>query len=191
MGRLLTIILLVLGLALPALADESKSEESFWDVLRSKIEKVTPTKKAKVTTAVGGVRGSLTESESELYWKGKEERLEIPEEELELFNGAMTAATIGDRDVAIDLFESFVSEYPESALHEDSLLALKFLRVNPAEAPVVEEKTEPAETSEPQGTAEPQQDVAEPQQDVAEPQQDVAEPQQDVAEPQQEATSSV
>jgi len=129
MVKILFIFLLVLSLAVPVVADDSKKETSFWDTLRSKIEKVTPTKKATVTTAVGGVRGAKNESGSELYWKGKEEKLEIDVEELTLFNSAMDMAIGGETNEAIVLFESFVATYPESLLHADSLLALKHLRV--------------------------------------------------------------
>ena len=129
MVKILFIFLLVLSLAALVVADDTKKETSFWDTLRSKIEKVTPTKKATVTTAVGGVRGAKNESGSELYWKGKEEKIEIAADELALFNSAMDTAIGGEANDAITLFESFVSNYPESLLHADSLLALKHLRV--------------------------------------------------------------
>lgn len=129
MLRALFVVLLVFCLAAPAVAVEAEKETSFWDTLRSKIEKVTPTKKAKVTTAVGGVRGAKNDSGSELYWKGKEVKIEVAEDELVLFNSAMDEAISGKIEVAIVLFESFVSSYPDSQLHEDSLLALKHLRV--------------------------------------------------------------
>ena len=111
-----------------ACADVEKSKKSFWDVLRNKIEKVTPTKKTSVTTAVGGVRGAQNEDGSELYWKGKEDVLAVSEDELTAFNEAMQTAIDGDNARAAELFESFVARYPMSELRQDSLHALENLK---------------------------------------------------------------
>ena len=62
-------IMIVLSLLVSPVFAEEAEKKSFWDTLRSKIEKVTPSKKASVTTAVGGVRASKKESSGDLYWK--------------------------------------------------------------------------------------------------------------------------
>lgn len=123
------IVVLVLFLSIGiASAEVNKTKKSFWDGLRSKIEKVTPTKKTSVTTAVGGVRGAKNEDGSELYWKGKEDVLAVSEDELTAFNNAMKTAIDGDNTRAAELFESFVAQYPMSELRQDSLHALENLK---------------------------------------------------------------
>ena len=130
MSRAIIVVLVLLLSAGVVCAEVGKSEKTFWDGLRSKIEKVTPTKKTSVTTAVGGVRGARNEDDSELYWKGKEDVLAVSEGELTAFNEAMQTAIDGDKTRAAELFESFVAQYPMSELRQDSLHALENLKTD-------------------------------------------------------------
>ena len=51
-------------------AENSADKAGLWSKMRSKIEQVTPKKKAASETVVGGVRGAKEEGSSDLYWKG-------------------------------------------------------------------------------------------------------------------------
>ncbi|MBW6511517.1 MAG: hypothetical protein K0A93_05260 [Desulfuromonadaceae bacterium] len=128
MIRLIVIALALVFSVGVAGVSAQEAQKSFWDGLRSKIEKVTPTKKTSVTTAVGGVRGAKNDDGGELYWKGKEETLNVSAEELTAFNAAVQVAVDGDSARATELFEAFVASYPTSALRQDSLLALENLK---------------------------------------------------------------
>ena len=105
--------------------DKEVREVSLWERIRTKIEKITPQKKPSVTTAVGGVRGTRSEAGKELYWKGEEVKPKVSEQELARFEEALIKAEEGDSDSARKLFESFVSDFPESDLKPDAFLALK------------------------------------------------------------------
>lgn len=118
--------LLALTVTLIAVPATAEQEGNFWQGLQSKLEKITPQRKAPVTTAVGGVRGSKDQSADSLYWKG-EEALPIGEDELRRFQEAVQAATAGNRQAATDQFAAFLNDYPRSALREDAQLALKAL----------------------------------------------------------------
>lgn len=98
---------------------------SLWEKIRIKIEKITPQKKPSVTTAVGGVRGAKNESGKELYWKGEAVEPKVTEQELAKFDMALKKVEEGDVDAARQLFENFVTEFSESDLKHDALLALR------------------------------------------------------------------
>lgn len=127
MKSVLVVLLSLVLLSSAALAEETEAT-GFWDTLRSKIEKVTPRKKAVVTTAVGGVRGSQSDSAGDLYWKGRSEELEVSEVELTRFTDALSLAESGDGEQAIRQFEAFLVQFPQSLLREDAVLALERLR---------------------------------------------------------------
>ena len=122
---------LMLGVILgvqPLYADEPKeASTSLWESLRKKIETFTPKKKLVATTAVGGVRGALVESD-DLYWKGEAVVKEINAMELKDFDNALTLFESGNTKGAINAFNKFVKEYPESALVADANKALKLLQ---------------------------------------------------------------
>ena len=102
-------------------------QPSFWDSLKSRIEKVTPRKKIIGTTAVGGVRSAKQQDEN-LYWKGKDVALEADEDELSLFKQALHSAESGKRNETIAFFESFLARYPQSQLKDDCLKAIAQLK---------------------------------------------------------------
>ncbi len=130
MFRGLAIIILAVLLAAPAAAQET-AQGSFWDTLRSKLEKVTPSKKPVVTTAVGGVRGAKNEKVDDLYWKGKEQDIAVAAKELADFNMALESAVGGDSGQAVRQFEDFLTLYPLSPLRQDALQALAQLHQQP------------------------------------------------------------
>lgn len=98
----------------------------FWVKIRSRIEKMTPQKKPSVTTAVGGVRAAKNVAGKELYWKGEEAKPKfVAAQELGKFDQALKKAEEGEFREARQLFEDFVTEFPESELKSDAFLALK------------------------------------------------------------------
>lgn len=105
-------------------ADEKKNESpSFWEQIRTKIEKITPKKKPAATTAVGGVRGAKHSGE-ELYWKGEEKISAVDAEELSAFKDALFFIEFDEKQKALELFEEFVKDYPESTLAGDAKNAI-------------------------------------------------------------------
>jgi hypothetical protein len=121
---MLMIVLLFSASMLHA-GDKVAPEMSLWEKIRARIEKVTPQKKPAVTTAVGGVRGAKNDGGKDLYWKGEDVASKVSEQELDKFKEALTIAEAGDLDQARQLFEKFVTDYPDSDLKGDALLALK------------------------------------------------------------------
>ena len=89
MKKLIMLIFLGLAFGAQALHAEDKGNKtlSFWDVLRIKIESLTPQKKSTVTTATGGVRGASVTSE-DVYWKNEVTAQMIAGAELDAFSNA-------------------------------------------------------------------------------------------------------
>ena len=137
MKKILATLTLVLGVVLcmqPLYAEEQKALKeqkgettSLWESLRKKIETLTPKKKLVATTAVGGVRGALVESE-DLYWKGEHTNQEINTKELGDFENALVLFESGNTEGAKNAFSRFVAEYPESRLITDANQALALLK---------------------------------------------------------------
>jgi TolA-binding protein len=122
---LIMLFVLVFSASILNAEDKVAQKMSLWEKIRAKIEKVTPQKKPSVTTAVGGVRGAKSDGGKELYWKGEKVSPSVSEQELDKFKEALTMAEAGDLDKARELFEKFVTDYPDSVLKGDALLALK------------------------------------------------------------------
>lgn len=125
----LTIFLLGLVLAGTAYADDANSGGLF-ESLRKKIELLTPKKKLKTTTAVGGVRGSLADA-GELYWKGKTTEQVIDADELAAFEEALNQAEMGDMALAEKGLNDFLASYPQSQLRSDAEGALALVKEQP------------------------------------------------------------
>jgi len=85
-------------------------------------------------TAVGGVRGAAEDANDSLYWKGKENQVQVPEEELDMFNSALDMAVEGKNAEAMKRFEEFLAKYPESTLKKDASDALANIKSAPAPA---------------------------------------------------------
>ena len=124
MKRLLSVVL-VLALAVPALRAQDKNVAAlgFWEVLRMKIEQLTPQKKLNTTTAIGGVRGAAIEV-ADVYWKGETKPQFIDTDELGAFQKAMSLVEAGQKDQAQVAFADFAKTYPNSALRKEADQAL-------------------------------------------------------------------
>ena len=134
MKKIITTLALVLGITLcvpPLYGEEPINEQnrepiSLWESLRKKIETLTPKKKLIATTAVGGVRGALVESE-DLYWKGERVKKEIDANELNDFENAIILYESGNSEGAKNAFSQFIMEHPKSTLIADANKALALL----------------------------------------------------------------
>ncbi len=120
-------MLLLLGLALGSqtlyAADKSDSTLSFWDMLRSKLESLTPQRKVTATNATGGVRGTAMASE-DVYWKNEATGQTIDSDELDAFKKAVKLIDLGNKAQAKTAFSDFIQKYPDSSLRKDADQAL-------------------------------------------------------------------
>jgi len=128
MKKLLSLLLLI-SLASPVLSADDKSESGlgFWEMLRMKIEQLTPQKKLNTTTAVGGVRGAPVQA-NDIYWKGETKPQSIDADELAAFQKAMTLVEADQKDQARTAFVDFSKTYPTSPLRPDAEKALARLQ---------------------------------------------------------------
>lgn len=154
-------ILLVCSLFLAASvanAEQDVKKEGFWNKLQNKLEKVTPSKKAGTTTAVGGVRGAKNDDATDIYWKGKDKSLEMAEEEMQKFNLAVESKMKGDNEQALKQFEEFLLLYPQSSFRVEGLQAVENIKqeIAAAKAPVIKDAPAvPAAPAEPASAAVP------------------------------------
>lgn len=102
------------------------ADESFWSSIRKKVENITPKKKLSSTTAAGGVRGALADSD-DLYWKG-EALHELDSEELTAFKNAVALFEASKNSEAKDAFNKFLKDYPASPLASDAQAAIAQLK---------------------------------------------------------------
>ncbi len=142
------ILLIVLSLMAPSAVLAAKGG-SFWSSLKSRIMGITPKKQATVTTAVGGVRGALSDEAEDVYWKGKEIN-EVDEAELMKFNEALDMAVKGDEANSLKAFESFLDEYPNSSLRSDALDAVSALKSGAGGEAAPDEEAQPQQDMETQ-----------------------------------------
>jgi TolA-binding protein len=121
----LSFVLLALMLAVTTLhaADKNEAPLGFWEMLRMRIEQLTPQKKLNTTTAVGGVRGAAVEV-ADVYWKGETKPQFIDSDELTAFQKAMSLVEAGQKDQAQAAFAEFAQTYPNSPLRKDADQAL-------------------------------------------------------------------
>lgn len=124
------VICLIGFMSLSVAYAEETEQEGFWSKLKSKIESITPKKKANVTTAVGGVRGAQDQSANVLYWKGKEIDEEVTADELNQFKSALECAMNGNTDESLKRFDEFIAQYPQSPLRADAVKAMESLKAN-------------------------------------------------------------
>jgi TolA-binding protein len=120
-------MLVLLGLALGSQAlyagEKGDSTMSFWDMLRSKLESLTPQKKVTATNATGGVRGSAVAAE-DVYWKNEATGQTIDSDELDAFKKGVKLIDVGDKGQAKTAFSDFIKKYPGSSLRKDADQAL-------------------------------------------------------------------
>lgn len=136
-------IVVFCGMMLAASVVQGAEKDGFWNRMLNRLEKVTPAKKTSTTTAVGGVRGAKNEDATDIYWKGKDKPLEVPEDELQKFNAGVETKLKGNNEQALKQFEEFLAVYPNSSLRLDGLQAAERIRseIAAAKLPV---KVEPA-----------------------------------------------
>jgi TolA-binding protein len=123
-------VLLALMLAVTTLHAQDKKEAAlgFWEMLRMKIEQLTPQKKLSTTTAVGGVRGAAVEV-ADVYWKGESKPQFIDTDELGAFQKAISLVEGGQKEQAQAAFADFAKTYPNSPLRKDADQAMAQLQV--------------------------------------------------------------
>lgn len=109
---------------------QAAEKDGFWSSLQEKVQKLKPSKKPDVITAVGGVRGFKENSEEDIYWKGKEKPDSVTEEELEKFNQALDAKIQGNHEKSLKGFEAFLNDYPQSSLRVDALQAVEKIKAD-------------------------------------------------------------
>jgi len=127
MKKLLVLLMLLgLGSSLPAYA-ENTNEPSLWERLRKKIELMTPKKKLNTTTAAGGVRGTLADSD-DVYWKGESKVQAVESEELLAFKKGLAYIDGGKPAEAKEAFAEFIKQHPDSTLRSDAESALALLK---------------------------------------------------------------
>jgi TolA-binding protein len=126
----LFLLLLSMSLASPALHAQDKRDagSGFWELLRMKLEQLTPQKKLSTTTAVGGVRGAPVEV-ADVYWKGETKPQLVDADELTAFQKALALVEAGQKDQAQAAFAEFSRSYPESSLREQADQALARLQL--------------------------------------------------------------
>jgi TolA-binding protein len=129
MKKLLS-LLLVISFAASTLHAQDKNQAAlgFWEMLRMKIEQLTPQKKLNTTPAVGGVRGAAVEV-ADVYWKGETKPQFIDSDELTAFQKAMSLVEAGQKDQAQAAFTDFAKTYPNSPLRKDADQAMAQLQV--------------------------------------------------------------
>ena len=128
MKKLTMLLLLGLAFGSQALYAGNDSTQSFWDMLRSKLESLTPQKKVVATNATGGVRGAAVASE-DVYWKNEATGQTIDSDELDAFKKAVKLFEAGDKGQAKTAFSDFIKKYPDSSLRKDADQALALSRL--------------------------------------------------------------
>lgn len=124
MKKLTMLLLIGLTLGSQALyAEEKGAVQSFWDMLRSKLEMLTPQKRVTATNATGGVRGAAVASE-DVYWKDEATGQTIDADELDAFKKGVRLIETGDKGQARAAFADFIKKYPDSSLRKDADQAL-------------------------------------------------------------------
>lgn len=125
----LTIVILAMTLSAATVfgAVDKKEGGQLLDTLQGKVQKLTSRKKNSGPATVAGVKGAKTDR-TDIYWKGKEKKLEINEDELQKFKLAIELLGNGEKSQALKHFEDFTKEFPNSHLHAEALQAVQQLR---------------------------------------------------------------
>ena len=122
----ITIIILMLC-AVIAFGAEKKNDDVLLSTLQGKVQKLTSRKKNVSTATVAGVKGTKNDR-TDIYWKGKEKKVEINEEELQKFKLAMECLTGGEKIIALKHFDAFLKEFPNSPLYAEGMQAVQLLK---------------------------------------------------------------
>jgi hypothetical protein len=125
--KLSIVVFALLLFAVTALGAQEKKKEPFWNLLQGKVQKLAPRKKNTAPAAVAGIKGSKNDR-ADIYWKGKEKKVDIDEDELTKFTLAMEYQEKGDKALALKHFNDFLREYPNSSLHGEGVQAVQLLK---------------------------------------------------------------
>mgnify|MGYP006331968277 CR=1 FL=1 len=132
MIRKLIIVFGMLALCMTAAAAQEKKESgisSWFKDLQKKIDIIAPRKSLPVSTGVAGVRGAKDDNgRSKLYWKGKKGEEPVTEAELAEFKECLAYAEAGKQAEAIQEFEEFLKQHPDSALVPDAKKSLDMMK---------------------------------------------------------------
>lgn len=131
----LTILIITMTLAAAPVfgAVDKKEEGVLLDKLQNKVQKLTSKKKNSGPATVAGVKGAKTDR-TDIYWKGKEKKLEINEDELQKFKLAIEHLGNGEKDQALKHLDAFIQEFPNSPLVAEAAQAVQQLRSGPLPA---------------------------------------------------------
>ncbi len=156
LSKIVPAMLLVIALATgPVLAGGN----GFWENLLKKINNLASHRTShKTYTSVMGVRGAKSDKGTDsLYWKGEQSEAkeaassqQISENELADFKNAVSLASSGQNDQALEAFKNFVKTYPQSSLNKDALGAIE--KLEKSSSPTGNKASaEPKQKSEPAG----------------------------------------
>ncbi len=124
----LTIVIITLMLsAVTAFGVQEKKDAELLGTLQGKVQKLTSRKKSNGPATVAGVKGAKNDR-TDIYWKGKEKKVEINEDELEKFKLAMENLNNGEKAESLKKFEAFLQEFPKSPLHAEGTQAVQLLK---------------------------------------------------------------
>ena len=115
--------------AMTVFGADAKKEDTFWVTTQSKVQKLKLTSKKSNPAAatIAGVKGAKNDR-TDIYWKGKEKKVEISEDELQKFIISMELQSCGEKAKSLKQFEAFILEFPESPLHEEGMKAVQILK---------------------------------------------------------------
>lgn len=125
--KLMTIIISLMLSVLVAYGAEAKKDAVFWGALQGKVQKLSSSRKIAASATVAGVKGAKNDR-ADIYWKGKDKKNEINEEELQKFNSALELQSNGDVTLALKHFETFLQEFPNSPLQAEGREAVQLLK---------------------------------------------------------------
>jgi len=136
MLRKLANIVMIAALTAGASAAEENAAQkgsglaSWLKSLQKKMEAVNPKKPLPLSTGVAGVRGAKQGDNAKLYWKGKNIEEPVTEPELAEFKKAVDLVDKGDAAAAARGLESFMHQYPDSALIPDAKKTLDMVKAS-------------------------------------------------------------
>lgn len=127
--KLTSMVFILILAAATAFGAEVKKDDAFWGSTQNKVQKLklTSRKTTAASATVAGVKGAKNDR-TDIYWKGKEKKIEISEDELQKFNLAMEAQGNGEKAAALKHFEAFLKEFPKSPLHAEGTQAVQLLK---------------------------------------------------------------
>lgn len=124
----LLIVLLVAQAAGAAGGGKESGVAQWIKSMQRKIEGIMPKKSVNMSTGVAGVRGAKEAPQAKLYWKGARDAEPVGEEELRTFKAAIDLAAGGESVAAQVELETFMSQYPDSALIPDAKKTLDIVK---------------------------------------------------------------